>query len=234
VTAYATPEVPIAPLPGVESDIITSIASHNPGGNTPTSAALQGAVDYTTTWATANPDHVVIVVLATDGEPTSCDTNLNNINAIAAAGANGTPPILTFVIGVGSDLTTLNGIAAAGGTTEAFLVDTNQDVTQQFLDALNTIQGTALGCIYSIPQPDMGTPDYGKVNVEYTPGDGGPTQTIPKVTGPEDCPTDSYAWHYDDNNNPTQIVLCEFACSELSSDLMGQIDIVLGCASVIK
>mgnify|MGYP004219811891 CR=1 FL=1 len=71
-------------------------------------------------------------------------------------------------------------------------------------------------------------------NVEYTPGDGGPPQTIPKVSGPEDCPTDSYAWHYDDNNNPTQIVLCDFACSELSADLMGQIDIVLGCASVIK
>src|SRR5205823_711503 len=135
--------------------------------STPTSAALQGAIDHATAWATAHTQDVVIALLATDGDPTECDTNLTNINAIAAKGANGTPKILTFVIGVGSSLGALNGVAQAGGTQSAFIVDTTQNVNQQFLDALNKIRGTALGCSYKIPIPSNGgTPDYGSVNVQ--------------------------------------------------------------------
>ena len=49
----------------------------------------------------------------------------------------------TFVIGVGPSLSALNGIAAAGGTTSAFLVDTSANVNQQFLDAMNAIRNSA-------------------------------------------------------------------------------------------
>ena len=235
VTDYSTPEVAIDVLPAVAQAISSSLSAHGPSGGTPTSAALQGALDYTTGWANGHPDHVVIIVLATDGDPTSCNTDLNFINSIAAAGAGGTPQILTFVIGVGSSLTALNGIAAAGGTGSAFLVDTNQDVTQQFLDALNVIQGTALGCVYDIPDPGQGQdPDYGKLNVEYTPGGSSEGEVIPKVAGPGDCPPAGDGWYYDDESNPTTIILCDSTCAKVSADNNGQVDIVLGCATVVK
>ncbi|MCC6521143.1 MAG: VWA domain-containing protein [Polyangiaceae bacterium] len=238
---YATPEVPIQTLPGpndsVVSAILGSLQQHAPTTNTPTSAALEGAIDYAQAWGQQHADHVTIVVLATDGDPTECDTDLAHINAIAAAGAAGTPKILTFVIGVGTSLTALNGIAAAGGTGAAFLVDTGQNVNQQFLDALNVIQGQALGCNYTIPQPQQGELDYGKVNVRYTPDPlnaPGVFEDFLKVNGAAECPPSGGAWYYDDNQNPQQIILCAATCAMVAPNANGKIDIVLGCESIIQ
>ena len=168
---YAEPDVEIAPLPGVASAIVSSINAHSPYSGTPTSAALAGAIQYASAWASQNPTHIVVDVLATDGEPQECDTSLANIEGIAAQGLTATPSILTFVIGVGSSLSALDGIAAAGGTQKAFLVDVNADIAQQFALALNQIRG-GLACTYAVPVPDSGTPDYGEINVGYTPGGG--------------------------------------------------------------
>jgi hypothetical protein len=213
---YATPDVEIAPLNGAQiNSLYTSIDGHMPYSDTPTSAALQGA---------ANPGHVVIAVLATDGDPTECDPSKAHINAIAAAGVSGTPKILTFVVGVGTSLSSLNGIAAAGGTTKAFIVDTNQNVNMQFLAALNTIRGAALGCQYEIPKPDGG-----KVNVQYTPGGGGASEEISNYPDKAHCPATGDGWYYDDPMAPTQILLCPATCTKVGGDSMGEVDVVLGC-----
>ena len=230
---YAKAAVEIAPLPGVGAAISASIAQHKPSTSTPTSAALQGAVDHAQEWSKSHPGDVVVAVLATDGDPTECDTNLANIDAIAAAGLSGTPKVLTFVIGVGASTTALNGIAAAGGTTSAFLVDTTGNVNQQFLDALNKIRGTALGCQYTIPLPTSGTPDYGLVNVEYTPS-GGSAELIPKVADAASCPASGDAWYYDNNSAPTQIVLCASTCKTVEADKNGNLEILLGCGTVAR
>jgi hypothetical protein len=229
---YAHAAVEIAPLPGVASAITASIAAHGPSTSTPTSAALQGAVDHAQAWASTHANDAVAVVLATDGDPTECDTNLANIDAIAAAAAMGTPKILTFVIGVGSSLASLNGIAAAGGTASAFLVDTNANVNQQFLAAMNAIRGAALGCKYQIPTA-TGTPNYNEVNVVFTPGSGS-SQTFPYVMSAASCPANGAAWYYDDPANPTQIILCPGACTAVQGDAMGSVGIYLGCATVIE
>lgn len=231
---YAVAEVEIAPLPGVAQAIINSMAGHSPSTGTPTSAALSGAIQHARDWRVANPSHVTVAVLATDGLPQSCDTDINNINAIAAAGANGTPQVLTFVIGVGSETAALNSIAVAGGTGQAFLVDASQNAGQQFLDAMNAIRGAALSCNYLIPVPTSGTPDFGSVNVQYTPGNGGPPVLIPKVGGPTECPAGGLGWYYDNEANPTQIILCADGCDQISADTMGQIDVVLGCETVVE
>jgi len=232
---YATPEVEIAPLPGVASNIISSISSHGPLTGTPTSAALQGAIDHAKSWAQSHPGHVVIDVLATDGEPEECDTDLSDINAIAAAGVSGSPKVLTFVIGVGTSVSNLNGIAQAGGTGDAFIVDTNGNVNQQFLAALNNIRGAALGCQYTIPLPtNGGTPDFTKVNVQYTPGSGGAAQEFPKVSGASACPASGSAWYYDNDSAPTQIILCPSTCNTVSADSTGEVDILTGCTTVFQ
>jgi hypothetical protein len=231
---YAIPNVEIAPLPGVASAITSSIAGHSPNTSTPTSAALQGAVDHAKTWAGAHPGDVTAVILATDGDPSECDTDLGHIDAIAAAALAGMPKILTFVIGVGPSLMALNGIAAAGGTTQAFLVDTGGNVNQQFLDAMNAIRGAALGCQYQIPLPVDGTPNYQEVNVVYTPSGGGAPVTFPYVASKADCPAAGNAWYYDDANNPTHILLCDATCTLVEADVMGSVSITLGCATVIE
>ena len=153
---YATPEVEIAPLPGVASKITQSLSMHAPISTTPTVAAEQGAVQHATDWAKSHPADAVIVVLATDGDPDMCNIlpdPLTPVEQVASMGFMGTPKIPTFVIGVGSDTSNLDAIAQAGGTGNAFIVDTNMPVDTQFLAALNKIRGSALGCNYKIPAP---------------------------------------------------------------------------------
>src|SRR5262249_46620595 len=135
---------------------------------------------------------------------------------------------------VGSSLTNLNGIAQAGGTSQAYLVDTGGNAQQQFLDALNKIRGQALGCVYSIPLPEAGQIDYGKVNVQYTPGDGSPPVPLPKVSDKGSCPASGDAWYYDNDTAPTQIILCDTSCTKVSGDATAKIDILIGCGTVVR
>jgi hypothetical protein len=229
---YANPAVPIALLPGNANALIQSINATAPGGGTPTSASLDGGILAARNYATANPNKKVIHVYVTDGDPTQCDTNFNNIYGIAAAGFGGMPSIQTYVIGVGPSLNALQGIAMAGGTGMPFLVDSNPNAGQQFLDAMNAIQGNALTCIYTIPLPTGGqTFDPNLVNVEYTPGGGGTPQTIGHVDNQSACPPGGMAWYYDNNASPTLIMLCPDTCSTISSDITGSIKIVLGCVT---
>jgi hypothetical protein len=232
---YAWAEVPIAELPANGNAIVSSLGMHGPGTNTPTLPALPGALQYATTWATAHPDHVTVVAFATDGDPAICGTDLGVINGVAADAFNATPSIKTFVIGVGGSLDALDGIAEAGGTVEAFNVDYDDMATEQFVQALNTIRGAALPCVYQIPPPPDGEQlDFGLVNVEYTPGDGSGTLTIPKVESEADCPDDGNAWYYDDEKAPTQIILCGVTCDAIAVDLTAEVDIALGCQTIIR
>lgn len=228
---YATAAVEIAALPGAASALMTSIAAHSPTSGTPTSAALQGAIMHASAWATSHPGHVTAVVLATDGDPAECNTNLTSIDAIAAAGLAATPKIATFVIGVGASLSNLNGIAAAGGTTSAFIVNTNSNVTQQFLAAMNAIRNSA-SCSYQIPLPTSGAPNYQQVNVVFTPN-GGSATTIPNVGTKAMCPASGDGWYYDDPNAPTAILLCASTCGTIQANTSGTVDIALGCSTVI-
>lgn len=228
---YAVPDVPIAPLPAVGTTIIGSINSHSPNGNsTPTGPALQGAVDYAKQWAISNPTHTTIVVLATDGEPTGCSGSTSSVD-VAAAAFGGVPSIKTFVIGVG-DIASLNSVAAAGGTGSAIIVDGN--ATEEFLQAMNEIRGAALSCSYLIPQPPPGDDiDYNAINVEYTP-ESGISVIVPQVPTAADCPAAGLAWHYDVPGAPKQIILCDASCSQVKADTKAEIDVLVGCATIVK
>jgi hypothetical protein len=135
---------------------------------------------------------------------------------------------------VGSSLGVLNGIAAAGGTGQAFLIDTNANAQQAFLDALNEIQGAALPCAYQIPDPPEGEDlDFNQVNVQYTPGDGGQPVIIGKVDGEAACGPNG-GWYYDNPAAPAQILLCPATCDIVSADTDGVVDVVFGCATKIE
>jgi len=234
VGAYAKPAVVISNLPGVAPVIKSSLNSTTPSGGTPTSAALDGAITYTKQWMTMNPNAVGVVIFATDGEPSDCNTDLAVINGLAKAGVDGTPSVKTYVIGVGDLAAALDGIAAAGGTGQAYLVDTNAGAQDQFLQAMNSIRGAALSCAYLIPPPPANeTIDYGAINVQYTPNGGMPA-VIPQVSSLAGCPADGMAWYYDNKMPPQQILLCPSTCDKIAADTKGQVDVLVGCATVIK
>jgi len=95
--------------------------------------------------------------------------------------------------------------------------------------ANEVIENKTLDCGWDIPQPPVDQEfNKDKVNVAYTPGDGGETQTIYYVGDESNCGSDG-GWYYDDATAPTRIEACAATCGPLQSDLSGKIDILFGC-----
>jgi hypothetical protein len=221
--AYAAPAVSMRSLPDATT-FKNVMQSNGPGGGTPTVPALKGAVAYAQSVQSANPGDKVAIVLVTDGEPNDCLSTVPGVANVAAGVATTIP---TFVIGIGNTAN-LDTIAKAGGTQQATIVSTNspQQTEQDFQTALNAIRGLTLACEYKLPPPPQGqTFDPAKVNVVYTPTNGGP-QTL---TYNQTC-TGGTGWHYDDPQNPQKIELCGDTCSSVQM-ASGKIDIVFGCAT---
>jgi hypothetical protein len=239
VADYETPAVEIAPLPGVAGSLTSSMGMHSPTTGTPTVQALSGAITHAQSWSMNHAGDAVVVVLATDGEPDDSCTpeDIPSVESVATAGRMSPQGIRTFVIGVddGTNLSDLDGIAAAGGTGSAFIVNANANAVQDFLAAMNQIRHSVLGCTYQIPVPSNGgTLDYQEVNVIYTPGNNGSPVTIPYVTSSAMCPSSGNAWYYDNAANPTQIILCQPTCTTIEADTSGSVAIQLGCSTVIQ
>ncbi len=252
---YASPAVPIAPLPGSATTIAASLTAHQPQGRTPTPAALQGAINQAQTYARANAGHTVVAVLATDGIPDECiPASLGNnatiaqlgqyVAQLAAAGLSNSPSIKTFAIGVfapndvASGTSALDAIASAGGTGQAFIINSStQNVEQAFSSALSAIRGASLPCQYRLPTPDGGTPDFNKLNVQYTAGTGA-VSTVAYVSSPSGCDAKSGGWYYDtspaDGGTPSSSVVCPATCTMSKGDSMGRVDVVLGCQTYVR
>lgn len=250
---YATPAAPIAELPGARAALVDVIQSSMPdeGGLTPSGPALQGALEQAKSWAKAHPERQVVAVLATDGlptlqagSPTTCEPvryleDIDAVVALATEGRTKAPAVSTFVIGVvGPDDTSaptiLNGIARAGSSTEAFIVDTSGDVQAEFRAALNAIRASGLSCDLSVPKEDEGkSVDYDKVNVEFT-NEAGTKQELYRVDGAASCADapSGQGWYYDTDpkaSAPTRISVCPKVCTEFQKTNMGSVNIALGC-----
>lgn len=234
ISDYSSPAITFGVIPAVTAAMEQSLnAQSADGSSTTTRPALEGAAVYAVDWAKQNPDHVVAIVLATDGEPNNCANNdVQGVADAAQAIATGNPGIKTFVIGVGSELGALNAIATAGGTSQAFIVDTGGNTTQEFIQALSDIRG-AVTCSYQIPVPASGTPDYNRVNVVFTPP-GGPSEYVYNVDGASKCDPAKGGWYYDDAAKPTKILFCPATCDRVSKTDNAQVDVQLGCQTISR
>lgn len=230
---YLPPAVFIEQLPAVKPKLEAALNGTSPGGGTPTLPAMQAAAQAVTAYAAQNPNRKVIIVLATDGNPNDCNSDTQSVANVAAAAASGTPPVSTFVIGInnsGVNTAGLDQIAQSGGTNKALIVDP-ANAGQEFLQAIQAIQGQALGCTFKVPNPPSGeTINPDQVNVWYTPASGTP-ELIYKVGSAAECDPNLGGWYYNDPNNPQEIELCPASCAAIEGT-KGQVRIELGCASV--
>lgn len=230
---YATPAAPISALPGSSAALSAVLAAQTPNGSTPTVPALSGAMSYVTSYAQTHRGRTIAVVFATDGEPTQCTGNNNTIAGavrVAAGAASATPPIKTYVLGVGPSLGNLNQIAQAGGSGQAYLVESGG--SQELLAALNAIRKSALSCDYSIPILPGKPLDFSAVNIRVKVGASGAEQLISKVDGPSACGA-AGGWYYDNNLTPTRITLCPATCSPMLATAGSRLTVLIGCRSVI-
>lgn len=225
VAQYASPSVNWSLLPGGAQAIVNSLNGASPNGsNTPTLPALQGAIQAAQARQAAYPDHKVIVVLATDGDPNGCSSSITSVRNAATDGLNGSPSIQTYVIGVGS-VSNLNQIAAAGGTTSAYITDSGNAAS--FLAAMQTIRNQAIGCEYRLPLPSTGNLDPAATVVSYRYGTGAST-VLTRRNSASACGT-NHGFYYDNNTLPTKLFLCPATCSTVGSNVNYKVDLTFKC-----
>jgi len=237
VMLYEQPDVPMQALPGVQPAFSSAVNAQRMFGGTPLVQVMQGMLSYITAWAKDHPSRKPVMVLATDGIPDdTCSASdidpvnsLDNAVAIAKSAYEGKPSIPVFVIGVGAELTALNGIAKAGGTDAAAVLATGDNVTQKFLAALDNIRHNALACDYVIPPPKSGDIDFGAVNVAFRDG-ASAEQTFFYVKASDQCSLSANdGWYYDDPNKPTHVVLCPQTCERVNAAGTPKLSITFGC-----
>ena len=227
---YATPEVALMALPNAVFS--TTIAAHAPKGDTPTRAAVKGAITQAQAVLAAHAGEKTVIVLVTDGEPYGCgivnntqsQAEVTNVASDVAAVAASIP---TYVIGVGPSVSNLNAVATAGGTTALQVTVGNPaQTTSDLLAAMATIRGQLASCDFAIPAPPDGrTLDFDKVFVVRTPS-GKAASTLPynqSCSGP--------GWRYDDPKKPTKVLLCDATCDVVKADPGGKIDVQFACVS---
>jgi len=108
---------------------------------------------------------------------------------------------------------------------------------QPFFDAVAqaVVKTAKLSCSIDIPMPMAGMLDPNQVNVELHTMKG--DTVLPRVDGAAQCGADA-AWYYDDPKNPKQVLLCPAACdlaqNVVGIDKDGSIQVLFGCATIVK
>jgi uncharacterized protein YegL len=235
-TPCAQPQVSLGSLKDAaqEQALVGLFNAKQPNGNTPTSAALGGATQWAIehTNATGGKEKTVVVLL-TDGIPTACDENINNIAAIAKY-AYDTAGVLTFAVGLqGSQEAQMNIIAQQGGTTKGYFIG-NNNAAADLLKALKDIQQSVLACSFQMPvsdDPNMPV-NPALINITYVASNGTKT-TLKQVADASQCGPDG-GWFYDNPQSPQIIELCDASCQLVQGDENGKIEIIVGCSTVTK
>jgi hypothetical protein len=221
--AYAQPLVPISPLPGSANAITQAVMTLTPAGNTPTVPALQGALQYATTYTRNTPGRSASVVLVTDGVPNGCNSTVVAAAMAAQAAFSGTPTIPTYVIGLGNTAN-LDQIALSGSGGAFHYFPAQGDIAGQLAAALAKISGV-LTCDYVIPMTS--TIDPLNVNIQVTVG-AGATTLVGYVGSAASCGPNG-GWYYDNPANPTHVTLCPQTCNPLQATPNSKVLVLYGC-----
>jgi hypothetical protein len=237
--AYTSPDVEMTPLPstafGTAIDAIEPQSDDDWRGGTPTAWVMRGTLAFA---EAHRDDHGgrYAIVLVTDGYPQGCDDADDTVEAVVTEAENALADgVTTYVIGVANPplpdapdtVSDLHAIAAAGGTDEAFLIDTGDPAatSSAFEAAVDRIRDTAISCNIAIPDPPSGQSfDKERVAVRFEDGDGAVTDFRYDAA----C-SGADAWHYDDPQDPREIVLCESTCSAVQADLQAALEVQFAC-----
>jgi hypothetical protein len=122
---------------------------------------------------------------------------------------------------------------AGGNPTESCHFDMTQPGSfsaAAVADALSTVRGETLGCVFDLPVPPDGSQlDLGYVNVSYTVD--GIAMDLARRADPSNMCTTTGCWDY--TPDQTQIELIGQACADISSASSVQVQIITGCVTIV-
>jgi hypothetical protein len=237
VNDYLRPDVPIGILPGIAPQIAAALSAQTLLRNTPTRPALEGALTYARGEKMARATRDVAVVFVTDGQPTGCSNN--SVTATATVARNfymGSPPVRTYVLGIGPSVSDLNALAQAGGTAPARLIESGGEA--ELVAAFNAIRDNSITCDYEIPMRPGEPLDYSLVNLQIRVGINGSLVQVGKVVNAAACGAGG-GWYYDQpvppaNPPPTKITLCPATCNPLVQTAGSHLDVLVGCKTMLE
>jgi hypothetical protein len=219
---------------------VKSLSAHNPAipipalplgmHQSPTDVALTGAIAGLRAWSAGKKSPKLAVLLVTDRIPgIECIRPVLD-GAIQAAreGVQGTPSVVTYVLGVRDQLDPLNQVASAGGTDHAYLVGTTA-AAADILAQLDSIREVALPCEIQVDQSHLVQRD---VNVELRTADG--RKVLSRVEAKSNCvpaPT-SMQWYASELDASGGIALCPAACTSTRATKNATLEVVYGCPTV--
>lgn len=112
-------------------------------------------------------------------------------------------------------------------------VDLSNDTTfdaDALANAIMAIRGSALGCVYDLPQPPAGQSiRQDEVNVVVTID--GVQHVIPKRQTKSDACQSDLCWDYDTDG---KVALIGNACASVNNAVQAKVDIYAGCATIVK
>jgi hypothetical protein len=237
--AYEEPDVAMMALPsaafGEAIDAIEPESADDWRGGTPTVFVTRGTASFIEGYRQDHQGRYAIV-LVTDGYPQGCGDKDDTIEAVVSVIEDAREAgIATYVIGVANPpvddapdtVSDLHALAAAGGTEQAYLIDTGdpEATASAFTQAIAAIRDTAIACELAIPDPPAGkTFDKERVAVHFTVGSGA-QQSLPYDTS---C-SGGAGWRYDDPASPATIVLCESTCEAVQGDTHAAFEVEFAC-----
>lgn len=90
--------------------------------------------------------------------------------------------------------------------------------------AAGVVAGTGIACDFKVPTPPAGQLiDPNSIIVEYTPGTGGPAQSLKRVASAAACAANSF---YVENG---RIFLCTDTCNVVQKDTKAQVQVLFSC-----
>ena len=226
VADYQTPQVPIAPVEEVYSELVGAMLRTEEGRRDADGARHARGDELRVRPRPGRTRRIFpAIVLVTDGTPSTCEPEtVDAVASIAAEGAAG--GVRTFVVGFGLG-PDLRAIASAGGT-EVFDV-TLSEVETELLAALDEVRRIG-ECRYQLPPaPEGRALDPRFVNVQTNAA--GTAEVLPQAAGAAACGA-AQAWHYDDPAAPGQIVLCPEACQAVRA-ASAAVEVVVGCETLL-
>jgi hypothetical protein len=236
---YRAAAMPLDDVSAMASGALARLDAVVPQGQTPTGPALTAALELAATYAAEHRERSVVVVLATDGLPTTCaPADTAALARLAAAALQGAGHVRTLVVAStsldGVDQPGFDRIAAAGGTQRALVIDPRADFAAQLQRALGATAGRSVACDLALPEPPEGQRlDYDNINVLVEAR--GKRIALPRVDGPGDC--DGAGWYYDLDpvqGAPSRLNVCKASCDRVAQDRSATLRVELGCKTVVK
>jgi len=238
---FATLDVDIGDLPAQTNAVVSALAAREPDGATPLTSAADSALTVLERRLQSHPERRSALIMATDGLPGGCGTE-QNVDGVAnrlERARAAMPGIPTYVVGVFAEdeiaraQPALERFATVGGTGAPFILQTGDDLAMRLLEALKEIRGQAVACEYTIPAPQGGSLDFGKVNVRTNVA--GTSVDLDYVGSADRCAPDKGGWYYDTaptaGAQPRRVILCPQTCAQLRDDPAARVDLVFGCAT---